>query len=304
MERNDYLKSICKGSAVRIFGVIFVLLLAVPWVCSATTSAEVVETIDPHGRINWSQWVIYVTEIAGPEWQTRQEPKEEDWDSATSPFSNLFSTIQRVRINSSTYLSEFIEEGSMVCNQLQGMTRKATVVKREYLTNGAVELTLAFDMTGGFAQLALPADIQPVPQIRTLEASGDEDRIKSSPSSAHDTTNGGGTYTGLLLDARGLSAKPCMSPKVMCESGDEVYGAAYVSREFAVQKGMVYYTQNLDTGKLNPRLGDTPLLVRALSVSGTHRCNFVISNADAAKIQGASRNLEFLKECKVAIVID
>lgn len=229
--------------------------------------------------------------------------KETTTETDPVPFSNLFSTIQCVRINSTTRISDLIEEGSMVCNQLRGMVRKAEIVKREYLTNGAVELTLAFDMTGGFAQLALPSDIQPVPQIRTLKAPDEQPALDQSDGD-DDAENEGETFTGLVLDARGLSAKPCMSPRIICESGEEVYGAAYVSREFAVQKGMALYTRDLDAAKENQRIGKTPLLVRALRTCGPGRCNFVISNADAAKIQGASNHLEFLKECKVAIVID
>ena len=41
-----------------------------------------------------------------------------------------------------------------------------------------------------------------------------------------------------IIDAKGLNAKPAMSPKVVDENGQEVYGSAYVSREFAVQQGM------------------------------------------------------------------
>jgi len=246
-----------------------------------------IEVIDSQARIDWSKWVIYVTELGGGNGD----------GSNPLPVSNLFSTIQKIRIDGSTQVSDLIRQESMVRNQLQGMIRQAEVVKRGYLSNGVVELTLAFDMRGGFAQLALPADIRPVPQIKTLGK-------PASQTAEDDEAASTRTYTGLILDARGLSAKPAMSPKIVSEAGDEVYGPTYVSREFAVQKGMVQYTCSLESGKDSPRAGCMPLLVRALQTQGLNRCDFIVSNADANEIQGEHMNLRFLKECQVTIVID
>ena len=296
---------VVKNAKFGTIGILVALALVTPFVCSATPQSEVIETIEPHGRINWSRWMIYAVEITGPVSENREESKGET-SVETDPllFSDLFSTMKSVRIDSSTRLSDLIKQRSMIYSQLWGMIRSAEVVKREYLSNGAVELTLAFDMKGGFSQLALPAEIQPVPHIRTLKEPTHENQSRNGRSGSGTERDIAEIYTGLVLDARGLSAKPCMAPKIISESGQEVYGPAYVSREFAVQKGMAYYTCDLDAGKESARLGDRPVLVRALRTGGANRSDFVISNADAANIQGASRHLEFLKECKVAIVID
>jgi hypothetical protein len=247
----------------------------------------VIEEIDSKARIDWSKWVIYVTELEGVN----------DGGAHSPPVSNLFSAIQKIRIDGSTRVADLIQKGSMVRNQLHSMIQQAQIVKRGYLSNGAVELTLAFDLKGGFAQLALPPDIQPVPQIKTL-------RKPASEAAENGKRGTPRTYTGLILDARGLSARPAMSPKIVSEAGDEVYGPTYVSREFAVQKGMVQYTCSLESGKDSPRAGCMPLLVRALRTQGLNRSDFIVSNADANEIQGEHMNLQFLKECQVTIVID
>jgi hypothetical protein len=46
------------------------------------------------------------------------------------------------------------------------------------------------------------------------------------------------------------------------------------------------------------------LIVKALKVLWPGRCDFIISNADAAKLKSASEHLKFLKECRVIIVLD
>jgi hypothetical protein len=111
-------------------------------------------------------------------------------------------------------------------------------------------------------------------------------------------------FTGLVVDARGLNARPAMSPKILDERGNEVYGSAYVSREFAVQQGMAGYAKDLTASQTNPRVTNQPLTVKGLKTEGPGQSDLVISNADADTIRSASENLSFLKKCRVMIVLD
>jgi hypothetical protein len=161
-------------------------------------------------------------------------------------------------------------------------------------------VTLALKLTGGLAQLALPEDVRHVPEITPIsgEPSGGNkagNEPQPSPSSV---------YTGLVLDARCLQGQPAMAPMIVDENGQEVYGSAYVSREFGVQHGMAVYERDLESAQNNPRVSNQALTVRALRTVGPSGCNFVISSADAWKIQNASENLLFLKKCRVIIVLD
>jgi hypothetical protein len=95
-----------------------------------------------------------------------------------------------------------------------------------------------------------------------------------------------------------------MSPKVIDESGKEVYGSVNVDREYAVQQGMSGYARDLTAAQSNPRVTNNPLSVKGIKAEGPGRSDVVISNADAEKIRGASDNLTFLKKCRVMIVLD
>ena len=90
----------------------------------------------------------------------------------------------------------------------------------------------------------------------------------------------------------------------MDESGQEVYGSAYVSREFAVQQGMCGYAKNVDAARQNPRVTNNPIMVKGLKTDGPGGSDVIISNADAAKLRSASENLSFMKKCRVMIVVD
>ena len=108
----------------------------------------------------------------------------------------------------------------------------------------------------------------------------------------------------MVVDSRGLKTRPAMSPKIIDENGQEVYGSAYVSREFAVQQGMSGYAKDLQKAMNNERVASNPLVVKGIKTNEQGHSNVVISNADASKIKSSSDNLSFLKKCRVMIVVD
>ena len=95
-----------------------------------------------------------------------------------------------------------------------------------------------------------------------------------------------------------------MAPKIRDEKGQEVYGSAYVSREYAVQKGMSAYTRDLKAAKKNPRVIDNPLIVKGLRTMGSGKTDIVITNSDASRLRSDPKHLFFLKKCRVVIVAD
>jgi hypothetical protein len=111
-------------------------------------------------------------------------------------------------------------------------------------------------------------------------------------------------YTGMVVDARGVQARPAMLPRVFDEDGKEVYGSANVDREFAVKQGMSGYTHDLTAAQSNQRVTANPVIVRALKTSGPGKSDIIISNADAQKIRSLEADTAFMKQCRVMIVLD
>ncbi|NVM57859.1 MAG: hypothetical protein HWN51_07055, partial [Desulfobacterales bacterium] len=222
---------------------------------------EVVEKMGTRGRINWSQGIIYAKGIgtAPEKFSQKAESGSSVRKAEVDAYSNLLETIKCVRIDSSSLVKDFVKKDDMVLAQLQGMVKGAQVVKREYLSNGTVGVTLALKVTGGFAQLVLPEDIKHVPEIKTIpRTQPKKEKHEERPGRlmpAPATT----VYTGLVLDARGLKGRPALSPRIMDENGQEVYGSAYVSREFAVQQGMAGYGKELKGAQNSPRVSNNPL---------------------------------------------
>ena len=110
-------------------------------------------------------------------------------------------------------------------------------------------------------------------------------------------------YTGLIFEAQHLSFIPSASPKVLDEDGREVYGSAYVDKDWVEKQGIVGYAKSLEEAKGNQRVAENPLVIKALKVTGANNRDLVISNEDARKIRELARNINFLERSKVMIVL-
>ena len=110
-------------------------------------------------------------------------------------------------------------------------------------------------------------------------------------------------YTGLIFDAKSLSFIPSASVKILDEDGREVYGSAYVSKEWAEKEGIVGYAKSLEDAKANQRVSGNPLIIKATKCTGPNSKDLVISNEDARKIRDLSKNINFLDKAKVMVVV-
>jgi hypothetical protein len=224
-------------------------------------------------------------------------------------YRNLLEIVKGVRINSETLVEDFMVKTDVIKSQVEGMVKGAQVVKKEYLSDGSVEVTVHMSLNGGFAQLVLPAEIQQVEKVRPIQEVGKTPPPQPVEPLAPETQAVAPTpeaviYTGLVIDARGIEARPAMSPKIVDETGREVYGSAYVSREFAVQQGMTGYAKDLTAAQQNTRVTNDPLTIKGLKTEGPGKSDIVVSDADAGKVLSSSENLSFLQKCRVMIVLD
>jgi hypothetical protein len=183
---------------------------------------------------------------------------------------NLLETIVGLRINSESRVIDIVETYPSMMTLLRDMVHKAPEIEklRQYQYDGTVEVWSQMKLNGGFSQLILPPEIrhiEPIKQVLTgKNSSTQQTRLRSS-----------NIFTGMVVDARGTRAVPVLAPKILDENLEEVFGPAYVSREFAVQHGVARYTTDIWKAKFDPRVSDNPLIVRALKALWPGRCDQV-----------------------------
>jgi hypothetical protein len=112
------------------------------------------------------------------------------------------------------------------------------------------------------------------------------------------------SYSGLIIDARGTGVLPAMSPKVLDPEGREIYGSAYVTREFAVQQGIAGYAKDVEAAKQNDRVKGNPLVIKAVEAKGANKADLVISMADANALREIAQAQNFMRQTRVLIVLD
>ncbi|MBW2720748.1 MAG: LPP20 family lipoprotein [Deltaproteobacteria bacterium] len=252
---------------------------------------EVVQQFD-QGSINWSTGKVVAVGIGAPPSKPANMAQARAMArraAITVARRNLLEISQGVQVDSMTLVKDFTVRSDIIRTSVQGVVRNAQVIDTAYMSDGSVEVTMVMSLGGEFANVILPPP--PVGTVFPLPPPGTE-----MPASQ--------VYTGMVIDARGLGARPAMAPKIVDESGKEIYGSAMVNREFAVQQGMVGYAKDLSAAQVNSRVTDRPVTIKALRTSGAAKVDVVISDSDAAKLTSAAENLSFLQKCRVMVVLD
>ncbi len=252
---------------------------------------EVVQQFD-QGSINWSTGKVVAVGIGAPPSKPANMAQARAMArraAITVARRNLLEISQGVQVDSMTLVKDFTVRSDIIRTSVQGVVRNAQVIDTAYMSDGSVEVTMVMSLGGEFANVILPPP--PVGTVFPLPPPGTE-----MPASQ--------VYTGMVVDARGLGARPAMAPKIVDESGKEIYGSAMVNREFAVQQGMVGYAKDLSAAQGNNRVTDRPVTIKALRTSGAAKVDVVISDSDAAKLTSAAENLSFLQKCRVMVVLD
>lgn len=269
--------------ALLVVGVVAVQPFA--GVLFSPSKNEVVEPLKGDAAINWTLQTIRVTGSGAP------SPDAPNIAAARlgaervaklDAMRNALEAIQGVRIDSETTVRNAILESDYIRSQVQGYVYGARVVDTRYLSDGAVQVTVEVSLKGAMNDLLLPED------------TGTKEVPKT----------GNPVYTGLIINAKGLKVRPALSPKILDNDGREVYGSAFVSRDYAIEQGMVGYAKDLTAAQQNERVTNNPLIVKAVKTSGAGGSDIIIGSEDSRTLNDASQNLSFLEQCRVMIVVD
>jgi hypothetical protein len=272
------------------------ILLFLPFLAGRALSQPLIEST-PHGIIDWTLGVVWAYGSGSAGGGVAGESLDLQTSAALeNARENLLQVLKRVRIDAEDTVEDLSKIDSRTMSQIRDMLAgiEARRAKPAQGARNGVQVSLKMSFRGGFAQLVLPAEIMSIAPLKQVGG-------KSSPPPPDKPD---GLFTGLIVDATRLTAHPAMAPTIMDENGEAIFGSAFASREFAVQRGMTGYAADLETARNDTRVGGHPLVAKALAVSsGRHRCDLVVSNADAARLRKFSEHLLFLRECRVVIVL-
>ncbi len=258
-----------------------ILVLAQDWAGIQRTTYEAQTPMDRGGVgiTNWGERTISATGIG----VVSDNPLNAARERANAmraakivALRDLLEQVKGVQITSTTTIHNFETIDDTIIARVSGVVRGAYEVgSPRYMSDGSIERTFAISLDGQLADAVLIEDYNMTPHP------------------------GGGENTGLIIDASGLGAMPAMSPTIVNQSGDVLYGPMNVSRDYAVSVGIVGYARSVDEARGGDRVGVNPIVIRAVAVSGAAKCNIVVSNPDGSKIPYVSG----IADCRVTIVL-
>lgn len=257
-------------------------------ICNETTENDCV---------NWEEGMAYAGGTGAPaEWAQTAAQKNISAQRAArvDAARNLLELVKGINLTGDTTMGAAMLANDRVSTSVQGRIAGLRLVgEPKYFSDGSIKVKMA-----GRLRDVIPEEayITGPPQLL-----GPPTQI--GPGAAP-VINTRASYTGLVIDARGTGALPAMSPKVLDPDGREIYGSAYVSREFAVEQGIVGYAKDVNAASANARVKGNPVVIKALEAKGANKADVVISAADANALREIAQNQNFMRQTRVMIVLD
>ncbi len=248
--------------------------------------------------IDWDRQMVIAEGAGAPSSQARSQAQKNATAERAARLDaarNALEMLQGINLTSSTTMKDAMLSDDTIRTRVQGkLYGLRTVGTPRFFSDGSVkirvEASLRQIIPDDLYRAATPPTPVPGPEAETggLSTQIDPSRI----------------YTGLVIDARGTGLQPAMSPKVLDESGRELYGSAYVEAEFVKRHGMAGYVKDPEQASTNDRVEGSPLMIKAVSASGVNQTDVVVRDQDANSIRKLAKSLNFLKEARVVMVLD
>lgn len=110
-------------------------------------------------------------------------------------------------------------------------------------------------------------------------------------------------YTGLIVDARGLTVERSMAPTVSSVTGTKLFPICDEEHpldvDFMLSEGLAIYTSSIEEAWRIKRIGGMPLVVKAVALEDGE---LVLDEASSRALLSADHESGFLEKYAVAIV--
>ena len=212
---------------------------------------------------------------------------------------NLAEQVSGVQVDAETTVENFVISSDLVKTKVSALIKGAMVVEEQMMPDGAYRVVMSMPMYGtqGLASAIMPAirdNTPPTPPPPVISAT-----ITTQ-------IQMGGTYTGVIIDAGGMGLKPSFSPVIYDTNGRAIYGVSNINYDQAISQGMVGYSASVSAAQTLPRVGGSPLVIKAVQVRGgnnsTNPVNVVVSVDDGDRILAANAQSQMLMNGSVVFV--
>lgn len=295
-----------KGTLISIRGLAWVVacLILLQGDHSVWAAQTLGEKLGP-ARMNWQTRTLiargeagYVLENVGGD-QSRQQTQVRK--ARLQAMRSLWQGLLQVRVDNDLRVEDRVQENPDQARVLRAYVhashikqvsgpKNAEILDATDQEMGTLTFEARFPLTGQRAAQCIPSSVWY------------EEQELSAPEVNATVEDTGTSYTGLIVDARGLGGKAALICRLFDEQDRLVYGPSLVSRQIGEEKGMVEYASSLQSARASSRAGDAPLVVRARSRHADSRTEFVVPGSEVHSAWPAGTG-EVFRRGKVIILL-
>jgi hypothetical protein len=144
----------------RLAILLFVAVMTLPGAVTAQTSglSDAVET-SSSGKINWTVGEITATGIGAPPVASANSAQARAMAERAAyvvALRNLLETVKGVQVDSVSVVQNYMVKSDVIRTRVEGIVHGTRVVKKQYMSDGSVEIQVAMPMKGAFLNALVP----------------------------------------------------------------------------------------------------------------------------------------------------
>ena len=289
--------------SLRIFLLTISVLLTFP--AMALSFQGYVQPVGEGGTITWGNGEVSVVrslEVPEGDENAKLTPLSVR-RAASSARKQMLDMILAVRIDAKRTVSAFLSDDDDLAARVRGVVQNSPMERPALFEDGG-EVRVSEQFRGKLAELILPTTIQFQSGIPPKLSTSMEQSLSYNGEDPEQVGGDNSSYTGVIIDARGLQVTPALTPVIYGQDGVGAYGAFLVSRANAINKGVIAYANTADPAALRERVGNKPLTIKALNAFGSWRTDLIITSPMAGLVRAIMRSPEAVQNCRVVIVLD
>ncbi|MBR1397507.1 MAG: LPP20 family lipoprotein [Selenomonadaceae bacterium] len=301
-----------KKSLIKMFAAVMTLVTAM-----VVSSVSAFAADEVYGEVDWSTGTIRVEGygVMNPKFSAPGQRKLSAIDAAkANAYAQLLAIVKGIKIDAVTNVENYMVEHQGIDTRVSGIVRGAKMIGQPRWEGDICYVVMEMSIYGGSSSLAAtvlerPAQQEPIPApIPNVTASNVSVSVDVSVTQSVSTTQvnrpaarASGNYTGVIIDCRGLpqgQLDRIMSPVIMNQSGQKIYGHKNLNYDLVIEKGMAGYSEG--TSSLG-RAGSNPLVIKAVALANANAYP-VISDADANRMLLENSKSHFLDNLNVVFI--
>ncbi|MEA2018140.1 MAG: hypothetical protein U9N59_06800 [Campylobacterota bacterium] len=293
------------------------------FLCSSTLFADLVEFVSDSGYVNWSTGKVYATGygVTNSKYKKPIALIRSKRAATIDARRNLLESIGGVKIDSQTVIKDGMLKSDTIKSTISGVIKGAIITKMEE-EDSMVKVTIEAPLNGSVLDAVYPELVEndllsvmnrkfPYRHIDMLFASIDDREIykiyqrldRLDKAVFYEDKMIKKEVTGVIIDARGTNFIPTLSPKIFqIRKARPMYPDGVVDKDTLISSFSALFVNSLIDAKEHPKVGDYPIVIKALRTYGKWRDKLILGNNSSARFSKLL-NKDVLKNANVVIVI-